>query len=135
MKFDQTVIVVYFRLEYVSCTILQTHVLELMKGIHSGGEKNLHSVADEEEGTELRFISCCTKMHISSFSGGSTTPRFDDREIANLLQQGFRMPKTQHMDLALVPLFPFLCSLKETLYASRCHDSAHYMCRSILATR
>ena len=47
MKFDQTVIVVYFRLEYVSCTILQTHVLGLMKGIHSGGEKNLHSVADE----------------------------------------------------------------------------------------
>ena len=134
MKFDQTVIVVYFRLEYVSCTILQTHVLELMKGIHSGGEKNLHSVADEE-GTELRFISCCTKMHISSFSGGSTNPRFDDRKIANLLQQGFRMPKTQHMDLALVPLFPFLCSLKETLYASRCHDSAHYMCRSKLATR
>ena len=134
MKFDQTVIVVYFRLEYVSCTILQTHVLELMKGIHSGGEKNLHSVADEE-GTELRFISCCTKMHISSFSGGSTNPRFDDRKIANLLQRGFRMPKTQHMDLALVPLFPFLCSLKETLYASRCHDSAHYMCRSILATR
>ena len=134
MKFDQTVIVVYFRLEYVSCTILQTHVLELMKGIHSGGEKNLHSVADEE-GTELRFISCCTKMHISSFSGGSTNPRFDDRKIANLLQQGFRMPKTQHMDLALVSLFPFLCSLKETLYASRCHDSAHYMCRSILATR
>ena len=101
---------------------------------HSGGVKNLHSVADEE-GTELRFISCCTKMHISSFSGGSTNPRFDDRKIANLLQQGFRMPKTQHMDLALVPLFPFLCSLKETLYASRCHDSAHYMCRSILATR
>ena len=134
MKFDQTVIVVYFRLEYVSCTILQTHVLELMKGIHSGGEKNLHSVADEE-GTELRFISCCTKMHISSFSGGSTNPRFDDRKIANLLQQGFRMPKTQHMDLALVPLFPFLCSLKETLYASRCHNGAHYMCRSILATR
>ena len=134
MKFDQTVIVVYFRLEYVSCTILQTHVLELMKGIHSGGEKNLYSVADEE-GTELRFISCCTKMHISSFSGGSTNPRFDDRKIANLLQQGFRMPKTQHMDLALVPLFPFLCSLKETLYASRCHNSAHYMCRSILATR
>ena len=127
-------IVVYFRLGYVSCTILQTCVLELTKGVHSGGDKNLHSAPDEEEGTELRFISCCTKMHISSFSGGSTNPRFDDREIANLLQQGFRMPKTQHMDLPLVPLFPFLCSLKETLYASRCHNGAHYMCRSILAT-
>ena len=134
MKFDQTVIVVYFRLEYVSCTILQTHVLELMKGIHSGGEKNLHSVADEE-GTELRFISCCTKMHISSFSGGSTNPRFDDRKIANLLQQGFRMPKPQQMDLALVFLSPFLCSLKETSYASRCHNGVHYMCRSTSSTR
>ena len=128
-------IVVYFRLENVSCTILQICVLKLIKGIHLGGEKNLYSASDEGEGTELRFISCCTKMHINSFSGGSTNPRFDDRKIANLLQQGFRMPKTQHMDLALVPLFPFLCSLKETLYASRCHNSAHYMCRSILATR
>ena len=134
MEFDQTLIVVYFRLEYVSCTSLQTYVLDLTEGIHVGGEKNL-LFASDEEGTELRFRSCCTKMHISSFSGGSTTPRFDDREIANLLQQGFRMPKTQHMDLALVPLFPFLCSLKETLNASRCHNGAHYMCRSILATR
>ena len=82
-------IVVYFRLEYVSCTILQTYVLELTKGVHSGGDKNLLSASDEEEGTESRFRSCFTKMHISSFSGGSTTPRFDDREIANLLQQGF----------------------------------------------
>ena len=100
-------IVVYFRLEYVSCTILQTCVLELTKGVHSGGDKNLHSAADEEEGTELRFISCCTKMHISSFSGGSTNPRFDDKKIANLLQQGFRMPKTQHMDLDMSLSFLF----------------------------
>ena len=127
-------IVVYFGLENVSCTILHTYVLKSIKGIHLGGEKNLHSASDEEEGTELRFISCCTKMHIGSLSGGSTTPRFDDRKIANLLQQGFRMPKTQHMDLALVLLFPFLRSLKETLYASRCHNGAHYMCRSISAT-
>ena len=126
---------VYFRLEYVSCTILQTYVLELTKGVHSGGDKNLHSAPDEEEGTELRFISCCTKMHISSFSGGSTNPRFDDRKIANLLQQGFRMPKPQQMDLALVFLSPFLCSLKETSYASRCHNGVHYMCRSTSSTR
>ena len=127
-------IVVYFGLENVSCTILQTYVLKLIKGIHLGGEKNLHSASDEEEGTELRFISCCTKMHIDSLSGGSTNPRFDDRKIANLLQQGFRMPKPQHMNLALVLLFPFLRSLKETSYASRCHNGAHYMYRSISAT-
>ena len=69
-------IVVYFRLEYVSCTILQTYVLELTKGVHSGGDKNLLSAADEEEGTELRFISYCTKMHISSFSGGFNESTF-----------------------------------------------------------
>ena len=81
-------IVVYFRLEYVSCTILQTCVLELTKGVHSGGDKNLHSAADEEENTELRFISCCTKVHISSFSGGSTNPRFDDRTNCKLASAG-----------------------------------------------
>ena len=95
----------------------------------------MHSASDEKEGTEVRFIYHCTKMHNSSLSGGSTNPRFDDRKIANLLQQGFRIPKPQHMDLALVLLFLFLCSLKETSYASRCHNGAYYMCRSISAAR
>ena len=127
-------IVVYFRLEYVSYIILQTYVLKLINAIHLGGEKNLHSASDEE-GTEFRFISRCTKMHISSFSGGLTNPRFDDREIPNLLQQGFRKPKPQYMDLALFLLLPFLCSLKETSYVPRCSNGAYYMCRSISATR
>ena len=34
----------------------------------------------------------------NSFSGGSPYPRMDGRKIANLLQQGYRMPKPQHVD-------------------------------------
>ena len=30
--------------------------------------------------------------------GGSPYPRMDGRKIANLLQDGYRMPKPQHVD-------------------------------------
>jgi len=33
-----------------------------------------------------------------SLSGGSPYPRVDGRKIANLLQEGYRMPKPQHVD-------------------------------------
>ena len=33
-----------------------------------------------------------------SNSGGSPYPRMDGRKIANLLQEGYRMPKPQHLD-------------------------------------
>ena len=33
-----------------------------------------------------------------SLSGGSPYPRMDGRKIANLLQDGYRMPKPQHVD-------------------------------------
>ena len=36
-------------------------------------------------------ITCCN-------SGGSPYPRMDGRKIANLLQEGYRMPKPQHLD-------------------------------------
>ena len=32
------------------------------------------------------------------FPGGSPYPRMDGRKIANLLQDGYRMPKPQHVD-------------------------------------
>ena len=32
------------------------------------------------------------------FKGGSPYPRMEGREIANLLQQGYRMPKPEHVD-------------------------------------
>ena len=39
-------------------------------------------------------ITCCN-------SGGSPYPRMDGRKIANLLQEGYRMPKPQHVDAKL----------------------------------
>ena len=51
-----------------------------------------------------------------SNSGGSPYPRMDGRKIANLLQEGYRMPKPQHLDdklyvnIVLLPLvFGFSC--------------------------
>ena len=35
------------------------------------------------------------------YSGGSPYPRMDGRKIANLLQEGYRMPKPQHVDAKL----------------------------------
>ncbi|CAH3158967.1 unnamed protein product, partial [Pocillopora meandrina] len=36
--------------------------------------------------------------HYLLYSGGSPYPRMDGRKIANLLQEGYRMPKPQHVD-------------------------------------
>ena len=40
---------------------------------------------------EYVYITC-------SNSGSSPYPRMDGRKIANLLQEGYRMPKLQHLD-------------------------------------
>ena len=54
-------------------------------------------------------ITCCN-------SGGSPYPRMDGRKIANLLQEGYRMPKPQHTDdklyvnmVLLLLVFGFAC--------------------------
>ena len=54
-------------------------------------------------------ITCCN-------SGGSPYPRMDGRKIANLLQEGYRMPKPQHLDdklyvnmVLLLLVFGFAC--------------------------
>ena len=54
-------------------------------------------------------ITCCN-------SGGSPYPRMDGRKIANLLQEGYRMPKPQHLDdklyvnmVFLLLVFGFAC--------------------------
>ena len=51
-----------------------------------------------------------------SNSGGSPYPRMDGRKIVNLLQEGYRMPKTQHLDdklyvnmVLLLLVFGFVC--------------------------
>ena len=35
---------------------------------------------------------------LMALPGGSPYPRMDGRKIANLLQEGYRMPKPQHVD-------------------------------------
>ena len=119
MKFDQTLLVVYFGLEFVSCIILQTYILKLINANHKSREENLHSPSYEEEGTELRFISRCTEMHISFFSGGSMNQRLDDRKLPTCFSRDSEYPnhwfghlllcflfyshwKNHHMHLALV---------------------------------
>ena len=55
-------------------------------------------------------ITCCN-------SGGSPYPRMDGRKIANLLQEGYRMPKPQHVDNKLYDniLLLFLDGFHRTL--------------------
>ena len=38
------------------------------------------------------------KPKLFYISGGSPYPRMDGRKIASLLQEGYRMPKPQHVD-------------------------------------
>ena len=54
-------------------------------------------------------ITCC-------YSSGSPYPRMDGRKIANLLQEGYRMPKPQYLDdkshvnmVLLLLVFGFVC--------------------------
>lgn len=43
-----------------------------------------------------------TKVSVSCLhSGGSPYPRIEGRKMANLLHQGYRMPKPKHVDDAL----------------------------------
>ena len=45
------------------------------------------------------FTLSGTKGSLSFFcEGGSPYPRMEGRKIANLLQQGYRMPKPEHVD-------------------------------------
>ena len=46
----------------------------------------------------IDLCSLCNSLQSFFTSGGSPYPRMDGRKIANLLQQGYRMPKPQHVD-------------------------------------
>ena len=48
-------------------------------------------------------VTVCFSSHLyfdglTVLPGGSPYPRMDGRKIANLLQDGYRMPKPQHVD-------------------------------------
>ena len=58
---------VYLWLEYVLLYYSSNLYFKIDQRNPFGCGKHLHSPSDEEEGTELRFISRCTKMHISYF--------------------------------------------------------------------
>ena len=48
------------------------------------------------------------------FKGGSPYPRMEGRKIASLLQQGYRMPKPEHVDNDLWVLsMPFLIAIRK----------------------
>ena len=56
-------------------------------------------------------------------SGGSPYPRMDGKKMANLLEEGYRMPKPQHVDeklyekiVLLLVLFLFLSSYSSNIY-------------------
>ena len=46
----------------------------------------------------IEFCLWCNRLQRFFKSGGSPYPRMDGRKVASLLQQGYRMPKPQHVD-------------------------------------
>ena len=44
------------------------------------------------------FKTLAFRLSYWSLSGGSPYPRMDGKKIANLLEEGYRMPKPQHVD-------------------------------------
>ena len=63
-----------------------------------------------------------------SNSGGSPYSRMDGRKIANLLQEGYRMPKPQHVDdklyvnmVLLLLVFGFSCLFVLLLFGLHVH--------------
>jgi len=46
----------------------------------------------------LKSALSLLSQSLLSLSGGSPYPRMDGGKIANLLQEGYRMPKPQHVD-------------------------------------
>ena len=66
-----------------------------------------HNVSSNPPTSKKKILACipclCFKVcwRYLLYSGGSPYPRMDGRKIANLLQEGYRMPKPQNMDAKL----------------------------------
>ena len=66
-----------------------------------------HNVSSNPPTSKKKILACipclCFKVcwRYLLYSGGSPYPRMDGRKIANLLQEGYRMPKPQNVDAKL----------------------------------
>ena len=60
----------------------------------------LQTTSCDKDGVSLKvvFSSHLYFDDLVVLPGGSPYPRMDGRKIANLLQDGYRMPKPQHVD-------------------------------------
>ena len=60
----------------------------------------LQTTSSDKGGVSLKvvFLSRLYFDDLVVLPGGSPYPRMDGRKIANLLQDGYRMPKPQHVD-------------------------------------
>ena len=60
----------------------------------------LQTTSSDKGGVSLKvvFLSHLYFDGLLVLPGGSPYPRMDGRKISNLLQDGYRMPKPQHVD-------------------------------------
>ena len=49
-------------------------------------------------GELMPFNKVLSQLVTFSFEGGSPYPRMDGKKVVSLLQDGYRMPKPQHVD-------------------------------------
>ena len=70
-----------------------------MYRVHSDKRDELQTTSSDK-GVSLKvvFLSHLYFDGLVVLPGGSPYPRMDGRKIANLLQDGYRMPKPQHVD-------------------------------------
>ena len=63
-------------------------------------KRNELQTTSSDKGVSLKvvFLSHLYFDGLVVLPGGSPYPRMDGRKIANLLQDGYRMPKPQHVD-------------------------------------
>ena len=66
--------------------------------LHKRNELQTTSIDKDGVSLKVVFLSHLYFDGLMVLPGGSPYPRMDGRKIANLLQDGYRMPKPQHVD-------------------------------------
>ena len=71
-----------------------------MYRVQSDKRNELQTASSDKGGISVKvfFSSHLYFDGLVVLPGGSPYPRMDGRKIANLLQDGYRMPKPQHVD-------------------------------------